>query len=122
MTSEGPQNAVRQQQARNAIERARALGFSAAVSNPCFEYWFLLHFEWCVDMFADTRQLYRKLRTYIGEYDKAKDYYLKTRPHVEAAIRNAKKVFRERCQSPHDHPCDCLPSTQVYRLVESLFA
>src|SRR5439155_24819750 len=46
--TEGPQNVQRQRAARGAIEQARTLEILTAVSNPVFEYWLLLHFEWCV--------------------------------------------------------------------------
>jgi RloB-like protein len=120
--TEGPQNTIRLEQARNAIEQARNLGFFTAVSNPCFEYWFLLHFEWCVQMFMDAGSVCNRLKTHIRDYSKAKDYYAMTKPKVQTALVNAKRVFRERCQRPQDHPCNCLPCTQVYRLVEKLLA
>jgi hypothetical protein len=51
--TEGIQNTVRQQSARRAISQASNLGFRHAVSNPSFEYWLLLHFEYCVKTFPN---------------------------------------------------------------------
>jgi hypothetical protein len=117
---EGPQHPHRAQQARSAIKQAKDLGMDTAVSNPCFEFWLLLHFEWCVEMFVGTEPVYRRLKRHIPKYDKGENYYEIIRPHRSVAIERAKRVYRERFPTPSNHPCDCLPCTEIYRLVESL--
>lgn len=120
--TEGPQNDHRQRAARGAIEQARSLRFETAVSNPSFEYWLLLHFEWCVKTLADGAATCHLLKKHIPDYDKGTDCYAIARPHVQTAIRYAKRVFAERYQGSSHHPCDCHPCTEVYRLVESLLS
>jgi RloB-like protein len=120
--TEGPQNDQRQQAARSAIDQARSLKILAAVSNPAFEYWLLLHFEWCVKTLEDGAAVCRLLKKHIPDYDKGEDCYAITRPHVQTAIKHAKRVFAERYQYLSNHPCDCHPCTEVYRLVESLLS
>jgi hypothetical protein len=120
--TEGPQNRQRNLDAKHAIERARQLGFHSAVSNPSFEYWLLIHFVWYVKPFKDGDAVCRLLKKYIPDFDKGKDCFSVTRPHVQTAIGHAKRVFAERCQHTSDHPCDCHPCTEVYRLVESLLS
>jgi RloB-like protein len=120
--TEGPRNAQRNVDARHAIERARQLGFQTAVSNPSFEYWLLIHFEWCVKPFQNGDAVCRLLKKHIPDFDKGKDCFLITLPHVQTAIGHAKRVFAERYQHSSKHPCDCHPCTEIYRLVESLLS
>ncbi len=120
--TEGPENVPRIRAARGAIEQARNLKFRTAVSNPSFEYWLLLHFEWSVKTIADGVAARGLLRKHFAEYDKGTDCYTQARDHVPKAIRNAKRVFAERHQGSSHHPCDCHPCTEVFRLVESLLA
>jgi hypothetical protein len=98
------------------------LGIRTAVSNPSFEYWLLLHFEWCVKTLESGAAVCHLLKKYIPDYDKVKDCYSITRPRVETAIRHAQRVFDERHQYSSNHPCDCHPCTEVHRLVEILLS
>jgi hypothetical protein len=118
--TEGPQNLQRQRDARHAIDQSQQLGFHTAVSNPSFEYWFLLHFTWYVGMLHDGDAACRRLRAHIPNYGKNLDCFEVTRPHTDTAIARAKRVFAERHANSKNHPCDCHPCTEVYRLVESL--
>ena len=120
--TEGPQNLQRQTAARGAIEQARSLDIRTAVSNPTFEYWLLLHFEWCVKTIVSGDAACHLLKQHIPGYHKGIDCYAITRPHVRTAIGHAKRVFTERHQHSSQHPCDCHPCTEVYRLVESLLS
>ena len=120
--TEGPQNLQRQRAARGAIEQARNLGIRTAVSNPTFEYWLLLHFEWCINTFESGDAVCHMLKKHIPGFDKGKECYSITRPHVQTAIKSAKRVFAERHQHSSHHLCDCHPCTEVYRLVESLLS
>lgn len=95
--TEGPQNRQRNLDAKHAIDRARQLGFHTAVSNPSFEYWLLIHFEWCVKPFKDGDAVCRLLKNHIPDFDKGKDCFSATRPRVQTAIGHAKRVFAERC-------------------------
>ena len=68
--TEGPQNEVRRRQAAAALDQCRALGFQTAISNPTFEYWLLLHFEYSVSVFADGKAVVTRLRSHVKDYDK----------------------------------------------------
>jgi hypothetical protein len=118
--TEGPQNHQRIKQARDAIESARQLGMLRAVSNPSFEYWLLLHFEWSVYQFLNGDAVCRKLKDHIADYTKSRDIYARTKEHTQTAIEHSRRVFRERCPGEHSHPCDCHPCTEVHKLIESL--
>lgn len=118
--TEGPQNVVRQRDARNAIDRSRQLGFLTAISNPSFEYWLLLHFTWFVGAIQDGAAACKLLRKYIKNYDKKINAFDVTWPLVERAVNHPKRVFTERHPDGSRHPCDCHPCTEVHALVESL--
>lgn len=119
--TEGPQNATRQAEARNAIQRAHDLGYRTAVSNPCFEFWLLLHFEYYTSSLMDGAATCRALRRYIRDYDKGTNSYSLTREHLETALRHARRLFDER-YFDNPHPCDCHPSTEIHHLIASLLA
>jgi len=116
--TEGPQNAARIKRARMAIEEAKRLGFRTAVSNPCFEYWLLLHFEQTRQQFQDGKAVCRQLDKHIKDYDKSKSVYRVTRPRVEAAMKYARTILADHA----GHPCDVHPCTEVFRLMESLLS
>lgn len=118
--TEGTQHIVRQRQARNAIQQALALGFKTAVSNPCFEYWLLLHFEWCVEPFNNAKEVCHRLKKYIPDYNKSSNCYAITKPYLHVARKHAERVFQERHGFSNQHPCDCLPCTEIHYLVEKL--
>jgi hypothetical protein len=63
--TEGPQNPERLNAARSAVEDARQLGYKTAISNPCFEYWLILHFENCTATLEDNEAACRRLRKHI---------------------------------------------------------
>ena len=120
--TEGPQNRQRQLAARSAIDQAHQLKFKTAVSNPAFEFWLLLHFEWTVQMIKDDDAACRLLRLHIKGYRKNTNPFESTWEHVGTAIERAKRIFKERFSNTSEHPCDCHPCTEVYRLVEALRA
>ncbi len=101
-----------------AIERARALNFRLAFSNPCFELWYLLHFEHQTAEVTRS-QVQRKLKRHIADYHKAKiGMYEATRERIEVATRRAEELRTRNataCKKPTDNP-----STGVALLVSFL--
>ena len=53
-----------------AKQIARDEGISVAFSAPCFEFWFLLHFERSSSPFADCAEAIRQLKSFAPEYRK----------------------------------------------------
>jgi hypothetical protein len=70
------------------------------VNNPCLEFWFLLHFEPTSKYFDTCAGAEKQLKKYLPDYEKTKKYftkddndiYLKLRPKLSDAIKNAKKL------------------------------
>lgn len=91
------------------------------LSNPCFELWYLLHFEFST-AFMSTTQAAQKLKSkYISSYHKNKSYFDRLKPHISTAVENAQKL-----NDYHDKNQTALissesnPSTQAFELVQHI--
>ena len=71
---------------------ADAKGIQIALSNPCFEFWYLLHFQYTTKFFKDYPAVKNALTTYLPDYEKAGDVYNQLAEHTAIAIQNAKRV------------------------------
>jgi len=102
-----------------AISTAKANDIKLALSNPCFEYWYILHFEKTGRLFHKSKDVERELKTHYSAYKKnSKDIFAVLYPRTDTAIQNAKNVLSEkRCSEDlRKHN----PSTHVHRIVEHL--
>ncbi len=105
-----------------AIELADDSNIKLAVSNPSFEFWYILHFE-CTDReFADGNEAKKYLRQFIPNYSSGNSDFLEDLcAHTDEAIMNsrnifdchAKRLFGKNNRFPN-------PSTYVHELVEEL--
>jgi len=89
-------------------------GFGLALSNPCFEYWLLLHFE-DGNRAGTTSNCRRKLKRHLPDYNKNHVENRKLQEGINQAI--------ERARRQDVPPCTDWPrkaGTTVYRLVEKL--
>jgi hypothetical protein len=116
--TEGPQHPARAPQARRALARARDLAYHCAVSNPCFEYWLLLHFVNSVRSYPECKVVARELREHVPNYDKGRLRFDDFRERIGDAQQRARNNDQTRCQALDRGPVDCHPCTQVYLLVE----
>lgn len=103
-----------------AIEAARQNQISVAWSNPCFELWILLHFEFrntSIDR-DDFSRLLSDARRLNREYNKNIDnlYELLQTKQVDA-IRNAKRLSSENHSV---QPASSNPGTMIFSLLESV--
>jgi len=108
----------------NAIARAESLNgkltndegrpvvFKAIVSVPCFELWFLLHYENVQHSFGRD-EIYSKLKNHIANYEKnSDDIYEKTSDYLPIAIGRA-KILKKRFSRLTGND----PYTDVHELV-----
>jgi len=85
-------------------------------SNPCFEIWFLLHFEFSGRNYSDCQSLIGLLRKYISDYSKSFNYltnknlYGLLKPRLDSAIKNSIKLEKSDVESK----CD------IYKLILEL--
>ena len=105
---------------RKAEKKAVKYGIKLIVSAPCFEVWYICHYECSTAKFTSNNEVFNKLRSYFNSYSKSKeDMYQNLKDKTEKAIQNAKKLEQE-CHSLNciPHTVDFSPSTEVYKIVE----
>ena len=108
-----------------AVQRILAYSKSplyAILSVPCFEYWFLLHFEFTARPYARSGKrspadcVIGDLKRYLAAYEKGdKRLFQALRDKLELAIERSKRVHEQATKNQSDNP-----STQVHLLVEYL--
>lgn len=99
-------------------EDGKKVVVEAVTSDPCFEYWLLLHFEDTDAPFASEGRLSvggvaeRRLRRHLADYKKgAADTLAQTLPSIVLAMGRAERIGRNGFGKPH---------TKVFRLVAVL--
>lgn len=104
----------------NAIVRAGANKVKVAYSNPCFEIWLLLHFNYR-DTAIHRDDLYQELKNIIGYQKNSQITYDNLKDTLDNAIRNAKRLKssyetggRSVCPESDN------PVTTVFELIECL--
>ena len=85
------------------------------LSNPCFEFWLLLHFEEGAGI-TSSRDCVARLRRHLPDYDKVVDARKFLPDQIDEAIRRA----RMRDIPPSSDWPRIPGNTTVYRLVEKL--
>lgn len=102
-----------------AINRAKSLRIGVAYSNPCFELWFILHFEdWNKPM--DRHGIQAHLRTRFPHYDRSKGKTIPFASLVES-VENAESRAYAQCSNRGLEGDSCgNPSTSVYCLTQRI--
>lgn len=89
------------------------------VSNPSFEVWYLLHYEYSTRSYMNADAVIRELKKHYPEYEKTSDMYSILKNKMSEAIANAEKLEAYYNVEEHLHPdVDCNPSTDVHKLVK----
>ncbi|WP_130346212.1 RloB family protein [Herbihabitans rhizosphaerae] len=101
----------------SVVALARDRGIGLAVSNPCFEYWLLLHFVACVRPMASFAHVVPQLRAHVPNYGKSRGEFRfeMYEPGIHAAISRAKARTPD-----HLNAWRLNPATGVWQLVEDL--
>ena len=77
---------------------SRLKNVKVIVSNPCLEYWLLLHYEFTAKPFKDCNDATQLLKKHLKDYDKSEKYYVKNdlyrkiKENQQIAVKNAKKI------------------------------
>ena len=103
---------------RNTFEHAKTKNIQIALSNPCFELWFLLHYKLILSQILRYEALV-ELKKYIKDYKKNMDVYPILKDKQTDAILNARKLNKIHEKQNIDlFIRESNPSTQVFELVE----
>ncbi len=101
----------------NAWIKARGNQLKVVLSNPGFEYWYLLHFEKTSALMYGNDKVIERLKNHLPNYQKNDpDVFSKIYQKTDTAISNAKSVIAEKHYEEDLRTCN--PSTDVHRLVE----
>lgn len=104
----------------NAIQLAQSNQIQLAISNPCFELWYILHFQDCERCVArdDAQKLLRK---HINNYSKAAVLWPRPlQPLTTHAVLRAKHLMTKYQRDDLNQYYN--PSSGVWELVEALLA
>lgn len=97
-----------------ASASAAAAGIRLAVSNPCFEYWRLLHHAYSDAPFPQCDGVQARLGKYVPTYDKTALRFTDFADGIEHAITRGKR------RDPSGTAYTINPSSGVWALVERL--
>jgi hypothetical protein len=102
----------------SALDKAKKHNLKVALSNPFFEYWFLLHFKKISTPFAKDKGLHDALKEVHPSYKKSRIGFNILYPRTETAIKHSEEVLEETAcdEDLRDHN----PSTHVHRVVRHL--
>lgn len=109
------------------LTKARKLagnrGIRIAISNPCFEPWYLLHFEYTTKFLKNYPAVRELLLGFLPGYEKNSDVYPMLFQYTEEAVKRAKRLENYHLQNGDKVPYGIKinPFTDVYQLVECLF-
>jgi hypothetical protein len=104
---------------KKAKENVNDPDLQLILSNPCFEFWILSHFEFYYEP-MQPELLKVKLRKYMGLYKKSDpNIYNNTKEKIETAIKNSKKVHKVHINKKVEILCEeSNPSTMIFQLIE----
>lgn len=104
---------------RRAIQLAQKNDILVAISNPCFELWYLLHFR-PVEIPLTPDETKEMLNDHIENYEKAKDYQLLLTPKRNEAMKRAKALMRSKGISAPEHFAEENPSTAIPLVLDAI--
>ena len=111
---------AKQRQIDEAVKQAKQYGIEVLLSVPCFEIWFLQHFEASTGAISSNTAI-EKLCRYIPEYKKSSNIFFRLEPMIDEAIKRAKHLEKHHSElNRRAKSIERNPSTEAYRLVELL--
>ena len=113
---------ARDQQIRKAKKKATPKKIKICFSNPCFELWFLLHFN-CpsADSQLTKEVLFSRLSKEIPDYEKTRNYFEFLFPKINTACQNARHLVMFHNQNVSDIiGVESNPSTLAFKIVEDI--
>ena len=103
-----------------AIQLAKKNNIKIITSSPCFELWFLLHYDYTTAN-MDNEEVIKRLKEYYPKYEKNINIYPDIIKGIDLAIERAKKL--EKYQNDNNRrigTVEANPNTEVYKIVEYL--
>jgi hypothetical protein len=91
---------------KSAIDRAKSQNIQLAITNPCFELWYLIHFQ---DHFSQIKsdKVLNHLKKHVSDYDKSMCLYPEPlKPLTEKAIQRATNIAEQIQRNELDEYCN----------------
>lgn len=105
----------------NAVIKAKDNKLEVILSNPCFEYWYILHFRKTSAPFSSSQNVKSALRREHSAYSESDTTIFNVvYPKTIDAIKHSKEVLNEQHNDAEDLRA-CNPSTHVHKIVEYLY-
>lgn len=111
---------TRGKQIQQAINYAEKQEIKVILSNPCFEVWFVLHFEDGRAPYDSSDKVIDKLKQYVPDYEKSRDMFEVLHGNMEKAISRAEQLRRYHEDNDTVKLSEQNPMTDVDRLVKLL--
>ena len=113
---------VRAKQLQEAIKTAKMEDINISLSNPCFELWFFLHFNYSTGLLRSYDDVKKRLLAYLPNYDKQIDCYPKLEDKLDEAISNGKRLKSYHNDNGNLDLMDVSinPYTNVWELIEQI--
>lgn len=114
--------AEKEKQLQKARKVADAKDIKFVLSNPCFELWYLLHYQYTSKFLGNYNDVSRLLKKYIINYEKSTDVYSELAPYTAKAIENSRRLELYQQRNGQQLPFGIYvnPFTDVFKLVELL--
>lgn len=100
-----------------AVQTADQHNFLLAISNPAFEFWYILHYEYTTRAYANGGEVKDHIRRYIPGYTESMPVFNRLIESTDIAYQRAKKLAGNHPQVGIRFPN---PSTSVFLLVKEL--
>lgn len=103
----------------NIVRKAKQKNIRPAISNPCFELWFYLHFRYCDSAVPDGKAMRQLLKREWPDYAKNAGEYSPLEGRCETAKQNAMRLRKEPHTKPSSDPVP-RPYTDVDTLITAI--
>ena len=109
------------EQLNKAKKLAEKNSILVGFSNPCFEYWFLCHYDYFPSAY-EKDSLHTKVKEFIPKYKKNdSEPYLKTRNNLSKAVHNAEKIMEMQLVKKIELICkESNPLTLVFQIIKKI--
>ena len=105
----------------SAIEMLRGTPIKIGFSNPCFEYWILLHYERTSRSFHNCSEVISHIKQHHDpNYDKKNDHFKKLNGRIATAIQNAESLWNSHWQHDERPVWEINPYTNIYKILQEI--
>ncbi len=103
-----------------AIQLAKTHNIKIITSSPCFELWFLLHYEYTTSS-MNNEDVIKRLKSHYSKYSKNCNIYPVISSKTKIAYDSAKKLEKYQIDNSRNiKSVEANPHTEVYQIIDEL--